>query len=296
MSSLQGSRELQLNVNGMRFSAQEWGARDQLPVLALHGWLDNSASFYALAPRLNNLHIVAVDFAGHGQSDHRPGLMAYTPWDDINDVLAIADYLGWERFALLGHSRGAIISTLTAGAFSERILCMGLVEGLLPEPASAEEAPKQLAKAINDLRSRQLKTPSVYPDMTAAIKARERGMFPLSYEAAKALTERGVMLQKDGYSWSTDPRLLAPSILRLSREQLAAFVNSVNVPVKLLLATEGLPKLYNNYLQEVASYPHINYELLVGGHHLHMEQEVDLVAQKLNEFFAGFIASEVWKK
>lgn len=293
MFPLQRPRELQLNVNGMRFAAQEWGTSGQLPVLALHGWLDNSSSFYALAPRLKNLHIVAVDLAGHGQSDHRQGKMAYTPWDDINDLLAIADHLGWERFALLGHSRGAIISTLTAGAFPERIICMGLVEGLLPEPAPAEEAPGQLAKAIKGLRNQQQKLPSIYPDMSVAIKARERGMFPLGHEAAKALTERGVIALDGGFSWSTDPRLLAPSIIRLSREQLAAFVNKVNMPVKLLLATEGLPKLYVNYLQEVASFPHITYELLDGGHHLHMEKEVDLVAARLNDFFAAFIAGRI---
>lgn len=292
MVSLQSPRELQLNVNGMCFAAQEWGTPGQLPVLALHGWLDNSASFYALAPRLKNLHIVAVDLAGHGKSDRRPGQMAYTPWDDINDLLAIADHLGWQRFAFLGHSRGAIISTLTAGAFPGRILCMGLIEGLLPEAAPAEAAPGQLAKAIEGLRNQQQKSPSVYPDMAVAIKARERGMFPLSYEAAKALTERGVIAHNDGFSWSTDPRLLAPSIIRLSREQLDAFVNNVSVPVKLLLATEGLPKLYTNYLNEVTRFSHIEYELLAGGHHLHMEQEVDLVAARLNAFFAAFIDVE----
>lgn len=296
MMSSGNPREMQLDIHGMRFFAQEWGAPDQLPVLALHGWLDNSASFYALAPRLQNLHVVAVDLAGHGRSEHRPGQMAYTPWDDINDLLAIADQLGWKRFAFLGHSRGAIIGTLTAGAFPERILCLGLVEGLLPEPGLPEDAPKQLAKAIEGLRSQQQKSPSIYPDMLVAIKARERGMFPLGYEAAKALTERGVVAQGGGFSWSTDPRLLAPSILRLSREQLAAFVNNINVPVKLLLATGGLPKLYTNYLQQMENFPHIKYELLEGGHHLHMEQEVDLVAQKLNEFFAEFIESEAWKK
>ncbi len=295
MSLIQSPRELRFDVNGMHFSAQEWGAPDHLPVLALHGWLDNSASFFALAPKLKNLHVVAVDLAGHGRSEHRPGQMAYTPWDDINDLLAIADQLGWKRFAFLGHSRGAIISTLIAGAFPERVLCLGLVEGLLPEPGLPEDAPAQLAKAIAGLRNQLQKSPSIYPDMDVAIKARERGMFPLGYEAAKALTERGVLAQGSGFSWSTDPRLLAPSILRLSREQLAAFVNNISAPVKLLLAKDGLPKLYTNYLQQVAKFPHINYELLEGGHHLHMEQEVGVVAEKLNEFFAGFIAAEAWK-
>lgn len=283
-----GPRELRFTVNGMQFAAQEWGDSTQLPVLALHGWLDNSASFFALAPRLKNVHIVAVDMAGHGRSDHRPGQMAYTPWDDINDLLAVADYLGWERFALLGHSRGAIIGTLAAGAFAERFIALGLIEGLLPEPARPEEAPKQLASAINGLRVRQQKTPSVYPDIKIAIKARERGMFPLGHAAATALTERGVVAQSNGVSWGTDPRLLAPSVIKLSREYLHAFINNIQSPIKLLLAEDGLPKLYANYMQGIAQFPSVDYDLLPGGHHLHMEQEVDLVAEKLNEFFARF--------
>ena len=281
-------RELRFRVNGMNFAAQEWGDSTQLPVLALHGWLDNSASFFALAPRLNNVHIVALDLAGHGQSEHRPGQMAYTPWDDINDILAVADYLGWDRFVLLGHSRGAIIGTLAAGAFPERFIALGLVEGFLPEPARPEDGPKQLASAIRGLRVQQQKIPSVYPDIDIAIKARERGMFPLGHEAAKALTGRGVVTQVEGVSWSTDPRLLAPPMIKLSSEQLHAFVNHINAPIKLLLADDGLPKLYVNYLQEVKQFTNVDYEVMSGGHHLHMEQEVDAVAEKLNVFFARF--------
>lgn len=289
MAQSSSPRELRFTVNGMSFAAQEWGDATQLPVLALHGWLDNAASFFALAPRLNNVHIVALDMAGHGRSEHRPGQMAYTPWDDINDILAVADHLGWNRFVLLGHSRGAIIGTLAAGTFPERFIALGLVEGLLPEPARPEDAPKQLASAIQGLRVQQQKTPSVYPDINIAIKARERGMFPLGYAAAKVLTERGVVAQAGGVSWSTDPRLLAPSMIKLSREHLHAFVNHVSAPIKLLLADDGLPKLYTNYLHEVEQFPQVDYEVLSGGHHLHMEQEVDLVAEKLNTFFSQFI-------
>lgn len=288
MAQLSSPRELRFAVNGMQFAALEWGNSTQLPILALHGWLDNAASFFALAPRLKNVHIVALDMAGHGKSEHRPGQMAYTLWDDIDDLLAVADHLGWERFVLLGHSRGAIIGTLAAGTFPERFIALGLVEGLLPEPANPEDAPKQLASAIRGLRVQQQKTPSIYADINIAIKAREHGMFPLGHAAATALTERGVVAQGAGVCWSTDPRLLAPSPIKFSREYLHAFINNVQAPIKLLLGNDGLPKLYVNYLQEVAHFAHVDYELLPGGHHLHMEQQVDLVAGKLNEFFSQF--------
>src|SRR5690606_24143791 len=120
--------------------------------------------------------------------------------------------------------------------------------------------------------------------------ARERGLFPLSNAAATALTERGVAIRQDGFSWSYDRRLIAPSVLKLTREQLAAFVHRINVPVKLLLAKNGLPKLYENYLEEVKKFPQVDYELLGGGHHLHMEQESLLIAERLNTFFAQLIS------
>src|SRR5690606_38183425 len=107
MHLLDKPRELEITANGMCFAAQEWGSPGDSPVFALHGWLDNSASFYFLGPRLKNLHLVAIDFAGHGRSHHRAGEMSCNSWDDINDVLAIADHLAWKKFALLGHSRGA---------------------------------------------------------------------------------------------------------------------------------------------------------------------------------------------
>lgn len=289
MHLLDKPRELEITANGMCFAAQEWGSPGDFPVLALHGWLDNSASFHFLAPRLKNLHLVAIDFAGHGRSHHRPGEMSCNSWDDINDVLAIADQLGWKKFALLGHSRGAIINVLTAGAFPERILCLGLIEGFLPDATPAAEAPRQLARAIDGLRTQQRRSPTIYASITDAIKARERGMFPLEYEAAKVLTERGVVAKDNGFSWTTDRRLLAPSAMRMSSEQLDAFVWAITAPIKLLVAAQGLPKLYERYIEEISRFPHIDYELLDGGHHLHMEQQVDLVAQKLNAFFAGFI-------
>lgn len=279
-------RELRFAVNDLEFSAQEWGSHGQLPVLALHGWLDNSASFFKIAPQLQNLHLVALDLAGHGQSSHRLGQTAYTPWDDINDIFAVADHLGWKRFALLGHSRGAIISTLAAGTFPERCIGLGLIEGMLPDPALPQDAPAQLASAIAGLRAQQQKTQSVYTNLDVAIKARERGMFPLSSEAATALTLRGVVARDGGFSWSTDPRLMVPSVFKMSREQLSAFLNRVEVPIKLFLADNGLRKLYANYLEEVNKFPHVDYEVLSGGHHLHMEKESELIAKKLNEFFA----------
>ncbi len=78
-----GARERQFEIDSLRFAAQQWGDESGRPVLALHGWLDNSASFTPLAPQLRGLNIIALDMAGHGQSCHRPGSAPYNIWEDV---------------------------------------------------------------------------------------------------------------------------------------------------------------------------------------------------------------------
>lgn len=278
-------QQLSFQIHGLHFAAQAWGNPQHQPVIALHGWLDNSASFYRLAPKLDNIYLVALDMAGHGQTDHRPGSAPYNIWDDVAEIFAIADHLGWQDFSLLGHSRGGIIAALAAGTFPERIRRLGLIEGVLPEQVRSEDTPKQLALAVRSMNLSPTKVPTIYADLESAISARENGMFPLSRSAAEELTRRGVNKIPDGYRWSTDKRLFLPSSVKLLPEQVSAFIHRIVNPVHLVLASDGLPKIYPNYLAALENYPHIRVSHLAGGHHLHMEQEADAVADVINAFF-----------
>lgn len=64
--------EVRLSLPHIELAAHLFGPQDGLPVIALHGWLDNANSFARLAPKLKGLRILALDMAGHGHSDHRP--------------------------------------------------------------------------------------------------------------------------------------------------------------------------------------------------------------------------------
>lgn len=279
--------ERQFPVNGMVLAGQEWGRPGAPPILALHGWLDNCASFAALAPDLENRHLIALDLAGHGRSGHRPGSAPYNIWEDVSDVFAVADLLGWRRFSLLGHSRGGIICMLAAGTFPERVSHLAVIEGLWPENHRCEDAPRQLARSILETRVLAEKPMSLYPDLERAIKARERGMFPLSHSAARALTERGLESVEGGYRWSSDQRLLAPSAMKLTEAHFRAFLDRCEAHFCMLLGREGIPKLFSHYRDALALFPErLQLELLPGGHHLHMEEQSPLVAEKLNRFFA----------
>lgn len=292
MATKHSPRERRFTVNGIQLAAQEWGKQGQLPVIALHGWLDNSASFDKLIPLLPKCHLIALDMAGHGQSEHRQGQGSYNVWDDISDIFAVADALGWEKFSLLGHSRGAIISTFASGTFPNRIHSLALIEGFVPDAAYASDAPQQLAKAITELEISRHKPRTVYPDIETAIRGREKGMFPLSYSAASCITRRGIKAVEGGFSWTYDPRLFAPSMIKFNVDYISAFVNAIEAPVCLLLATEGLPRFYNNYLEQLKQYPQVKYQLLEGGHHLHIEEQVGVVAGFIRDFFLQHPARE----
>jgi len=67
-------KALKLPLPHLTLAAQCWGAEDKPLLLALHGWLDNSNSFAPLAEKLmNDYRILAIDWPGHGLSEHRPG-------------------------------------------------------------------------------------------------------------------------------------------------------------------------------------------------------------------------------
>lgn len=274
--------ELRFEVNGITLAAQEWGDPNGEPVLALHGWLDNSASFYRLAPLLKNVRLIAVDMAGHGESDHRVGFSPYNIWNDVSDIFTIARQLDWEDFSLLGHSRGAIVSTLFAATFPEKINKLILLDGFFPEPIKDEDAPKQLERAVLD--NAKQNTPTVYETLERMSKARQESRWPLSQQSADALLERGVKKVAGGYCWSSDAKLMAASSFKLTHKQIYAFLSGITAPTKLLLAQEGLIKEFPTISSVLDNFSFIDVENFEGSHHFHMDSQVDLMSTVLNNF------------
>ncbi|NVK41301.1 MAG: alpha/beta fold hydrolase [Oceanospirillaceae bacterium] len=264
-------RTLSFEVNGRHFAAMEWGAPDAEPLLALHGWLDNAASFTRLAALMPEVRLIAIDLAGHGFSDHRPVGVPYYIWDNIADVLAIADQLGLKRFALAGHSMGAGIATLLAGSFPARVSQLFLIDGLAPLDYEPEQLPGLLADAVLKRTRAGRRALRPYASFEQALQARMAGRWPVCKEAAQWLLARGLEQRDNGWYWRNDSALTLPSIVRLCDAQIDAFLRRIQCPVLLVMADRGIG--LDRVERKCALLSDGEQVVLPGGHHLHLEEE-----------------------
>ncbi len=262
-------RELQLRAPHLRLAALAWGAEERTPVLALHGWLDNAASFARLAPLLSGFHVVAVDLTGHGRSEHRQRGATHHFIDWVPEIAAAADALGWPMFALVGHSMGAGIATLVAAAYPQRVRRLVLLEGAGPMAAPSEQAPEQLRRALDDERRAAGASPRVFPDLDAAIAARARDT-DLDTSSASLLVERGTVAVTDGVRFTHDPRLRTRSRVRFTEDQVLAFLAAIECPVLAVGARQGWPFPEDVVARRLAAIATLQQEVVDGGHHVHL--------------------------
>ena len=279
-----GPKEREFSLPGIRLAAREWGAPGSLPVFAIHGWLDNAGSFDLLAPLLGDCHLIALDCAGHGQSGHRSADASYNVWQDVGDVVEIADQMGWSRFSVVGHSRGAAIGTLCAGAFPDRVERLVLIEGGVPIVSTVADAPEDLARALTERKELSGRKGRVYETRDAALRGRASGFSPVSRSAADILARRSLQRVDGGYRWHMDRRLRARSEIRLTEAHIEAFISRVECPVLCLMAQRSPFADRPIFKRLLSLFKEIERVTLPGGHHLHLEGAETEIAARTRAF------------
>ena len=191
-------------ADGRRIALLDNGRQGRPLLVALHGWLDNGASFLPLAPHLEAFHLVCLDLPGLGHSDHKVTPYVFVDWlDDLHQIVQAA---GWSRFILLGHSLGALIASAYAGVFPEQVARLILLEGLGPLSQPDEEVPGQLRRAIlNRSRTRE-RASGGFASLDEAVAARCK-VADISPAAARLICERQLEEREGRWHWRSDPRL-----------------------------------------------------------------------------------------
>ena len=265
-------QELRLRLPHLELAAQAWGDPGRPPLLAVHGWLDNAASFSALAPLLaEQFYVVALDWPGHGRSQHRPPGTWYHYVDYADDLHGAVQALGWSRFTLLGHSLGGAVASVYAAVHTQQIERLWLIEALGPLTSQPELALDHLRRAYTQRNAYSEKTLRVFPSVDVAVKARMAAN-DLQEAAARVLVERGLREVEGGWSWSTDPRLTLASPLRFSEIQIQAALRGIEAPGLLILAEPATSYLPRDIMDaRAACVPTLQVLHLPGHHHLHLE-------------------------
>jgi pimeloyl-ACP methyl ester carboxylesterase len=263
----------QFDVFGTTLAGLQWGDPGGTPTFALHGWLDNAATYDRLAPLLPELNLVALDFAGHGESGHRPAGVHYHSLLDIQDILAVADRLGWDRFNLIGHSMGAGISSELAGLFPERVLRAVMIDGFVATGgAGASEQIDNNREAVLQMLRNSDKRPPVYDSVDAMVR-RVTEVTDQSWAAAASLVARGHLAVPGGFTWRTDPRIRFRTPLRNGSEQIAELMRRSTSPALLIVANSG-DRWYRDEVEaRQAQHPHLKVAYLGGPHHIHLEPD-----------------------
>ncbi len=274
-----------LQTRSLRFGVREWGDPEGVPVLALHGWLDNAASFDLVAQHLEGIRLIAIDHAGHALSDSRPAGSHYLVWEYALDLVDVLDALKLDKVVLLGHSLGAIVATQFAATFPQRVMRLGLIEGLVPMTRPAADAPEHLAQYAKVRHRISRVKPTLYATREQAIAARMKGFIKLEKEAAAILAARGVFESEAGFYWHNDARLKLPTAVRLDEAVGFAFVEQLQAPTLLIIGkSSGYRKsrLFPEHLPDC-----IDTRLLPGRHHLHLEESSAAVGKIMNQFLKG---------
>ncbi|MEM1942732.1 MAG: alpha/beta hydrolase [Candidatus Caldarchaeum sp.] len=113
-----------VNVDGVETFYVERGSGRA--VLLVHGWASSSFSWRNSLPALSKKYrTIAVDLPGFGMSQRLPtGLHLENIAQHLTRFL---DILGVEKFSLVGHSMGGVVSTYVAASWPSRVEKLVLV-------------------------------------------------------------------------------------------------------------------------------------------------------------------------
>lgn len=280
-------------------------------VVALHGWLDNSASFVRLAPLLaaRGYAVLALDFPGHGLSSHKHDAGGYSAVFYAQMALAALTELGWidRPFHLIGHSMGGSVSGIISALCSELIKSLTLIDNTVVVPAGRD--PTQILNIMRDHakheRALQSKRARVYPSLQAAVQERRRrartfpvGVFAfrgnpdIDESSAEAIVRRGVIKRENGeVMYRHDLHCQNPmwgGLPPWMQAHADACLAAIEAPVLVFKATNGLPypPAAQNQMAKVRTLKLIEVE---GAHHVHLDAP-ERVAPHIIEHLAACAA------
>jgi len=294
--------ELSYQLEDLKLTALACGNETDEPVLCLHGYLDNAASFLPLMQQitqesdfLSERRIIALDWPGHGHSDHRSIGAHYHFFDYVSDLLALFTLNNWQAIDIVAHSMGAMIASAFAAAFPEKVKSLTLIDSFGFICAPEELATDQLRRGVLSRAKSSNASRAFSEEM--AVKARLH-VSDLNVEHAKIIVQRSLIEVNDKsannegvknasalYRWRSDPRLRTISPYRLSLKQGQQLFSDIKCPLQLIYGDKGMEMVLTGLEHFSQDVKNLKTTKLSGGHHVHMEKAKELLPL-LSHFFS----------
>ena len=140
------------SLGGVFLHALHRGEASRHPLVLLHGGGANAHWWDHLAPAFaERFHVVALDFRGHGDSDHPASL---SPGGFARDLEALLQHVGAHEPVLMGHSMGGHIA-LDHAARSGQLRALVAIEIVRGAPSRERRAMRLALAARRSYRTRE---------------------------------------------------------------------------------------------------------------------------------------------
>src|SRR5271165_2446999 len=133
---------LEIDANGLTFTARAAGPPRGRPVVLLHGFPETSWSWRRQLAVLGaaGYRAVAPDQRGYAPGARPPRVQDYGISHLVADVLAIAETMEMQTFDLVGHDWGGMVAWVVASRHAQRVRSLTVVSTPHPDALRGVQA------------------------------------------------------------------------------------------------------------------------------------------------------------
>ncbi|QGN48205.1 alpha/beta fold hydrolase [Micromonospora sp. WMMD558] len=259
------------------------------PLLLVHGWPENWYAWRLVMPALaRDFTVIVPDQRGIGLTDKpRDGYDSATL---ANDLAALMDALGHERFAVVGHDTGYIIGYALAADYPHRVERVALAE--IPGPPGVAPAPPLFVPAAVNNRVWHIPFNRVDDELTEKLVRGREDIFygyEFAIQGGEPLPEHVVKYYVGVYS---DPEVLRGSfgLYRAWDATLAQNEQRKTLPLTMPVLGIGGEKSWGDHAGHAmeAAANDVRTVVIPGAGHWLAEQAPDEMLATLTTFLAPY--------
>lgn len=243
-------------------------------VIIMHDWFSDCSSYEPIIAYLDTetFTYAFIDLRGYGKSKTVPG--KYDANEASRDAIALADFLKWERFHVVGHSMSGMIAQRIMANAESRVQS---IVAIAPSPASGFPKPPEVMAFLEDAARAN--------DASAAEIAK--------FLTSNRYTSRFIEFKVRNWRETSLPEARVAYLHMFSDTDFSTEVRGIQTPILVVTGEFDAEVGREQPMRKAfrASYPNVEFVELGGSGHYPM-QEVPVLLTTVMENFMKSIGSQ----